>query len=339
MNQIDKNQILRMVLILLAIIGVVGVASCFRKKSAVTLDEYARQRGNPYPAASVEAPGSPSDAAPTDAAPTDTQSNAGESTDTAHRSETESQQAAPSDLGSAQSAIPAAPALTGALLNGGNDGQAMLGERLTYRNASGEAIADFYIEPLSAALQHYITGVSYPAFVGADTTPGITPDELRYVHILHYDFEGAVREGELICNQSIAYDLADIFYELYRNGYQLEKVLLVDEYGGDTTASAEDNNTFCFNYQADEDPSALSKHALGLAIDINPYYNPSITYDKQGGMEVSPGSAALYADRSIEFPYKIDENDLCYKLFVKHGFTWGGNWNSAKDYRHFQKSP
>ena len=151
-----------MVLILLAIIGVVGVASCFRKKSAVTLDEYARQRGNPYPAASVEAPGSPSDAAPTDAAPTDaaptdTQSNAGESTDTAHRSETDSQQAAPSDLGSAQSAIPAAPALTGALLNGGNDGQAMLGERLTYRNTSGEAIADFYIEPLSAALQPSIT--------------------------------------------------------------------------------------------------------------------------------------------------------------------------------------
>ena len=25
---------------------------------------------------------------------------------------------------------------------------------------------------------------------------------------------------------------------------------------------------------------------------------------------------------------KIDENDLCYKLFTEHGFTWGGNWNS-----------
>ena len=34
---------------------------------------------------------------------------------------------------------------------------------------------------------------------------------------------------------------------------------------------------------------------------------------------------------------KIDENDLCYKLFIEHGFTWGGNWNSSKDYQHFQK--
>ena len=25
------------------------------------------------------------------------------------------------------------------------------------------------------------------------------------------------------------------------------------------------------------------------------------------------------------------------KLFIEHGFTWGGNWNSSKDYQHFQK--
>ncbi|MBR1700555.1 MAG: M15 family metallopeptidase [Lachnospiraceae bacterium] len=213
----------------------------------------------------------------------------------------------------------------------------MIAERLTYQNASGELAPDFYIEPLSAALQRYITGVSYPA-VEANTAPEITPDELRYLHILHYDFEGEVAEGELICNQAIAADLVDIFYELYRNEYQIEKVLLIDEYGGDDTASMEDNNTSCFNYRVVEGSTSLSKHALGLAIDINPYYNPYITYDKQGGMHVSPESAALYADRSVDFPYKIDENDLCYKLFVKHGFTWGGNWNSVKDYQHFQKT-
>jgi len=29
-----------------------------------------------------------------------------------------------------------------------------------------------------------------------------------------------------------------------------------------------------------EGTSSLSKHALGLAIDINPFYNPYITYNK-----------------------------------------------------------
>ena len=129
----------------------------------------------------------------------------------------------------------------------------------------------------------------------------------------------------------------EIFYELYRNEYQLEKVLLIDEYDGDDTASMEDNNTSCFNYRAVDGTDNLSRHAYGLAIDVNPLYNPYITYNGDGSENVSPAAAARYSDRSSSFPYKIDENDLCYKLFIQHGFTWGGNWNSSKDYQHFQK--
>ena len=32
----------------------------------------------------------------------------------------------------------------------------------------------------------------------------------------------------------------------------------------------------------------------------------------------------------------IHKNDTAYKIFTKYGFTWGGNWNSLKDYQHFQ---
>ena len=34
---------------------------------------------------------------------------------------------------------------------------------------------------------------------------------------------------------------------------------------------------------------------------------------------------------------KIDENDLCYKVFKSYGWLWGGNWNNSKDYQHFYK--
>ena len=200
---------------------------------------------------------------------------------------------------------------------------------LTGYSLNGELLTDqrttlsdgFYYEPLSEKLQRYITGVSYPSTV----------------HIRHYNFEGNPAEGELICNKAIAQDLTEIFYELYCNEYQLEKVLLIDEYDGDDTASMEDNNTSCFNYRPVEGTSSLSKHALGLAIDINPFYNPYITYNKDGSERVSPANASAYADRTASFPYKIDENDLCYQLFKEHGFTWGGHWNSCKDYQHFQK--
>ncbi|MBQ9285740.1 MAG: M15 family metallopeptidase, partial [Bacteroidaceae bacterium] len=26
-----------------------------------------------------------------------------------------------------------------------------------------------------------------------------------------------------------------------------------------------------------------------------------------------------------------------YRLFIQHGFRWGGAWRSVKDYQHFEK--
>ena len=52
---------------------------------------------------------------------------------------------------------------------------------------------------------------------------------------------------------------------------------------------------------------------------------------------VSPAGAAAYADRSKDFPHKIDKEDLCYRLFRAHGFSWGGSWRSVQDYQHFEK--
>ena len=155
----------------------------------------------------------------------------------------------------------------------------------------------------------------------------------------YYDFNGEVQTGELICNQGIADDLMEIFHELYLNEYQIEKIRLVDEYQADDTASITDNNTSCFNYRVVDGTTSLSKHALGCAIDINPFYNPYVVFNKDGSGQtyISPPGSEVYVDRSKEFPYKIDESDLCYKLFTEHGFTWGGNWNSCKDYQHFQK--
>lgn len=212
-------------------------------------------------------------------------------------------------------------------------------ERVTYKEG-------FYYEPLSNDLISYITGISFPALpseasentLNVGEQNDISYADLRYVHIIHYDFDGNLAEGELICHNFIAEDLLEIFYDLYVSEYQIEKVTLIENYNGDDTASMADNNTSCFNYRVVDGTKSLSKHALGLAIDINPLYNPYIRYDKKGGQTVSPVEGEAYADRTVSFPYKIDPDDLCYRLFTEHGFTWGGNWNSSKDYQHFQKA-
>ncbi len=196
-----------------------------------------------------------------------------------------------------------------------------------------DAESGFYCTALTEDIKARITGSSYP-----DTQEPlqISYEELSYVHVLHYDFEGQIQEGELICNQAVAQDLVEIFYELYESQYPIEKIRLIDEYSADDEASMADNNTSCFNYRTVPGSTKLSNHSYGFAIDINPLYNPYVR-TRDGKELISPDNAVPYADRSADFPHKIDRNDLCYRIFIEHVFTWGGAWNSSKDYQHFEK--
>ena len=208
-------------------------------------------------------------------------------------------------------------------------------EELT--KTDNEAVSDsFYIEPISEELKEKMRGKSYASDI--DETI-VNFDMLRHVVIKYNDFDGNIADGELVCNELIAQDLLEIFKELYENGYMLEEVSLIDKYDADDDTSMEANNTSCFNYRLVDRSTKLSYHAYGLAIDVNPLYNPYVEYGKgEGGSDyICPTQSVPYAYRDKEFPYKIDENDLCYKLFKQHGFIWGGDWNSCKDYQHFEK--
>lgn len=203
---------------------------------------------------------------------------------------------------------------------------AVMSDRLTYQDG-------FYYESLSDEIKTRITGISYPA---DDGNAAISYDTLRFVGVRYYDFNGEEQNGELICHKAIAQDLVEIFYELYEIQYPIEKVALVDDYQGDDELSMQNNNSSCFNYRAL--PSGrLSNHAYGLAIDINPFYNPYVTTRSDGSVNIAPAGSENYADREQAFAHKIDQDDPAYKLFIQHGFTWGGNWRSSKDYQHFEK--
>lgn len=163
----------------------------------------------------------------------------------------------------------------------------------------------------------------------------VSKESLRYIQVSYYGFDHSSHAGELLVNKAIADKVVKIFEELYNNKYPIEKMKLVDDYDADDETSMADNNTSCFNYRTIDGSDTLSNHSLGLAIDINPLYNP---YVRSGRTErsVLPIEGEKYADRSMDCPYMIHKNDVCYKIFAKYGFTWGGDWNSTKDYQHFE---
>lgn len=212
-----------------------------------------------------------------------------------------------------------------------------LTEWLAGTTVSPASIDDYGVErcfvasPIDDYMFQRIKGLSYKD----DCTVPLS--ELRHLRLLHYDANGEVALGEMICNRSISDDLLSIFRDLYAAEYRIERVLLVDEYGADDNLSMVNNNSSSFNFRFISGSTRLSRHSLGLAVDINPLYNPYVReFDDR--VVVEPLESREYVDRTKEFPFKIDSTDLCCKLFKARGFEWGGDWQSLKDYQHFEKS-
>lgn len=164
----------------------------------------------------------------------------------------------------------------------------------------------------------------------------VSPGQLRYLTCLHINAQGRTFLGEIVVNKQIATDILQIFRQLYEAAYPIERMVLIDNYGADDDASMRANNTSGFNYRFVAGTSTVSKHGQGLAIDINPFYNPYVKQRKDGKLIVRPANASAYTNRSKKSRYMIQKGDLCYRLFTARGFVWGGAWRSCKDYQHFE---
>lgn len=198
-----------------------------------------------------------------------------------------------------------------------------------YNEAEDTVMFNTYVfvsQPIPKEVELRMRGRSLPDASKVDI------DQLRYLTLPYYDFDGNIKKGEMVCNKIIAHDLLCIFRALFSHEYPINSIRLIDDFDADDEASMQANNTSCFNYRNRVGTSMLSRHAYGMAVDINPLQNPCVR-----GKRVRPSTAEEYADRSKDFEHKIDENDYCKEVFTSFGFKWGGRWNSTKDYQHFEK--
>lgn len=198
----------------------------------------------------------------------------------------------------------------------------------------------FTARPIDYEIRERIMGKSYRE--NAD----ISLEELSYLTVLHYNFDHQIQVGELIVHRQIEQDILEIFLELFQSEYEIHSMYLVDRYyeteGEDAGEIADynsnsDNNTSAFNYRKVAGSNVLSNHAMGMAIDINPLQNPCVAVNADGSYANTYPDIERYANRGTHEPHMIDRDDLCYRLFTQHGFTWGGEWETPKDYQHFEK--
>jgi poly-gamma-glutamate synthesis protein (capsule biosynthesis protein) len=157
--------------------------------------------------------------------------------------------------------------------------------------------------------------------------------ELSLLRIPYLDFQGRTQIGSMIVAKSVAAKVAAAFQEIYDSKkFRIYRMALIDDYQGDDDKSMKANNTSAFNCRT-TDRGAMSRHALGLAVDINPIQNP---YRDENVTSPEAG-------RAYDQPYKrrpdivgiIVNGDVVTRAFARQGWRWGGNWTRTVDYQHF----
>ena len=155
------------------------------------------------------------------------------------------------------------------------------------------------------------------------------------VEVLYYSFDGKIHKGQIIIDKRLAEDIREVFMVALNDKFPINSVIPISHNRffnngnwNDDNQSMLANNTSGFNYRMVTAGKKLSNHAYGFAVDINPVQNPYIKKD------VVLPKGAVY---DIKAPGTLTPESSVVKAFKRLGWTWGGEWNSLKDYQHFEK--
>ncbi len=175
-----------------------------------------------------------------------------------------------------------------------------------------------------------------PGMVPSSWRPGcpVPLEDLRLVSVAFWGFDDRPHQGELVVHADHAAGIVGVMERLYDARFPIERMELVDVYGGDDDASMAANNTSAFNCrEVSRRPGVWSQHAFGTAIDINPVQNPYILRD---GTVLPPGAVT---DRDRDVPGLVTADGPVVEAFAAIGWGWGGAWTSGViDFQHLSAS-
>ena len=156
---------------------------------------------------------------------------------------------------------------------------------------------------------------------------------LAVVSFSYSDFDGRAHDdGRLVVLDVLAADVLAIFQKLNAMRFAMTGARPIEAFDGDDDRSMAANNTSAFNDRAVAGRSAISVHAYGAAIDLNPVQNPFVSRIA-GKTDVAPPAGAAFLSRT---PLQPGMAERVVAVFAQHGFTvWGGRWRGETDYQHF----
>jgi hypothetical protein len=194
------------------------------------------------------------------------------------------------------------------------------------------ATVDLLDPPLSAEFESSIGPIPPDVLARSSWQEGcpVGVEDLRYLTMSHYGFDGEFHTGEMIVNATVAEDVVRVFARLHEERFPIEQMRVIRAEEIDDHPTGDWNETTSFVCRPAVGSSNWSQHAFGLAIDLNPFHNPYLKGDL-----VIPELARAYTDRDHVREGMILEGDVVVEAFAEIGWAWGGDWNTLKDWMHF----
>jgi len=165
--------------------------------------------------------------------------------------------------------------------------------------------------------------------ISGTNAPKYIIDQLELITVHYYAMDGRLHRGQILTNKLIANDLRVIFRDILQSKFPIAKVIPVVKYEWNDEASMNDNNTYSFCYRNAD----YSKHAYGLAIDINPMQNPN-RWKPEFAFRKNKPEGAVYDSVA---PGTFVPNHPIVLLFADKGFLWGRHFKRNYDDHHFEK--
>lgn len=152
---------------------------------------------------------------------------------------------------------------------------------------------------------------------------------LTIIDVQYYSFDSKLHQGQLVLRKDRVEEIQKAFEIMRKDKFPVAKCIPIVKYGWSDDSSMADNNTSMFNYRTIAGTKRLSNHSYGVAIDINPVQNPAV----YSSGKASPKGAKY--DKKAKGT--LLANSPVTKYLKQNGWRWGGDWNSLKDWQHFDK--
>lgn len=152
---------------------------------------------------------------------------------------------------------------------------------------------------------------------------------LCLINVYYRGFDDRRHKGQLVVHRDIASGLLELFALMEEQGFPIARVVPISCFGWCDEASMAADNSSAFNYRFIAGTDRLSRHALGYAVDINPWENPVIYPDGR----ISPAGAIRQPDK----PGTFTKDHPVVLAFHDREWHWGGEFSHVRDYHHFEK--